>query len=116
MPFCRFSDDQHVHRRAGYYKLPYDMTSGLRHRQFNPLYVLRKGAMFMREAADTISRRSRGDETATDVWLQSKMYPDYFLNTFHFRAPSSSSHLSARHSVCGLSTKCILGVQYNAMQ
>ena len=66
--------------------MPYDMTSGLRHRQFNPLFVLRKGALFMQEAAHTISRRTLGDAAATDVWLQSKLYPDYFMNTFHFRA------------------------------
>ena len=32
----------------------------------------------MREASDTISRRSLGDAAATDVWLQSKLYPEYF--------------------------------------
>jgi len=66
--------------------MPYDMTSGLRHRQFNPLFVLRKGALFMQEAANTISRRSLGDAATTDVWLQSKLYPDYFMSTFHYRA------------------------------
>jgi hypothetical protein len=80
--------------RAGYYKLPYDMTSGLRHRQFNPLYILRKGAMFVREAADTISRRSMGESAATSVWLNSKLYPDYFMSTFHYRAPPCVSRVA----------------------
>jgi hypothetical protein len=45
--------------KEGRYVLPYDMAT-LQHRQFNPLYVLRKGAAFMREAVDTLRRRWAG--------------------------------------------------------
>lgn len=33
-------------RRAGLYKMPWDMTT-LGHRQYNPLFVLRKAAAFV---------------------------------------------------------------------
>ena len=59
------------------------MTAALRHRQSNPLYVLSKGIQFAREAADTLARRDQ--QAATDVWLDSSLYPDYYKNTFHYR-------------------------------
>ena len=38
---------------------------------------------FVSEASATLSRRAAG--TAEDVWLKSNLYPDYYLNTFHFQ-------------------------------
>ena len=40
-------------------------------------------AQFVSEASATLKRRSEG--TAEDVWLKSNLYPDYYLNTFHFQ-------------------------------
>lgn len=41
---------------VGKYGLPWDMTTP-QHRQFNPLFMLRRGAAFVQEAADTLRRR-----------------------------------------------------------
>lgn len=38
---------------------------------------------FLREATSTLERRSRG--TPEDVWLKSPLYPQYYLNTFHYQ-------------------------------
>ncbi len=38
------------------YSLPWDMTTA-GHRQFNPLFVLRRGAAFLQEAVATLQRR-----------------------------------------------------------
>ena len=38
---------------------------------------------FVSEASATLKRRAEG--TAEDVWLKSNLYPDYYLNTFHFQ-------------------------------
>ena len=40
-------------------------------------------AQFVSEASATLKRRAAG--TAEDVWLKSNLYPDYYLNTFHFQ-------------------------------
>jgi len=40
-------------------------------------------AQFVSEASATLSRRAAG--SAEDVWLKSNMYPDYYLNTFHYQ-------------------------------
>lgn len=69
--------------QAGKYNLPWDMvTTG--HRQFNPLFILGKGRLMLREAVSTLSRRfTPGSET--HVWIDSALYPDYYLNTFHYQ-------------------------------
>ena len=38
---------------------------------------------FVAEATATLGRRSQGKPE--DVWLKSPMYPDYYLNTFHYQ-------------------------------
>lgn len=38
---------------------------------------------FVAEAAATLRRRDNG--RPEDVWLKSPMYPDYYLNTFHYQ-------------------------------
>lgn len=67
---------------AGLYKLPWDMTT-LRNRQYDPLHVLSTAATFATEASNTLVRRFGG--APEKVWLQSSMYPEYYLNTFHYQ-------------------------------
>lgn len=67
---------------AGLYKLPWDMTT-LRNRQYDPRHVLSTAATFATEASNTLRRRFGG--APEKVWLQSSMYPDYYLNTFHYQ-------------------------------
>lgn len=61
--------------------MPWDMTPG--HRQFSPSYVLGKASSFITEAFQTLDRRDAGKPDP--VWMQSGMYPDYYLNTFHYQ-------------------------------
>lgn len=45
---------------------------------------------FVTEASATLKRRGVGKPE--DVWLKSPMYPDYYLNTFHYQVqPCSAS-------------------------
>ncbi len=68
--------------QAGVYKLPWDMTS-LRNKQYDPLHVVRTAITFASEASSTMQRRMRGSPDR--VWLDSSMYPSYYLNTFHYQ-------------------------------
>lgn len=77
---CGAQDYRNI--QEGRYNLPWDMTTP-RHRQFNPLYIARKFVDFVQEASATLQRRSTGNPE--DVWLRSDMYPDYYLNTFHYQ-------------------------------
>ena len=70
---------------AGVYKLPWDMTT-LRNKQYDPLHVLRTASTFAYEASNTLKRRFRG--SPEKVWMQSSMYPAYYLNTFHYQVRS----------------------------
>jgi len=45
--------------------------------------MIAASAQFVSEASATLSRRAAG--SAEDVWLKSNMYPDYYLNTFHYQ-------------------------------
>lgn len=67
---------------AGVYKLPWDMTS-LGNKQYDPLHVMRTALSFASEASSTMQRRMRGSPDR--VWLDSSMYPSYYLNTFHYQ-------------------------------
>jgi hypothetical protein len=68
--------------RDGTYQLPWDMTT-VSHRQYNPLFVLSRSALYLNEAVQTLSRRVRNEPEP--VWLSSSLYPDYFQKTFHYQ-------------------------------
>lgn len=77
-----FTVQDYKNIEAGIYKLPWDMTT-LRNKQYDPLYILRTAVSFAQEASNTMHRRFR--EKPEQVWMQSSMYPDYYLKTFHFQ-------------------------------
>lgn len=77
-----FTVQDYKNIEAGIYKLPWDMTT-LRNKQYDPLYILRTAVSFAQEASNTLHRRFR--EKPEQVWMQSSMYPDYYLKTFHFQ-------------------------------
>ncbi len=64
------------------------------HRQYNPLFVLSKGAALMRESAAILSRKAKG--RPEPVWLKSELLPKYFQNTFHFQTDGWLSQRSAQ--------------------
>lgn len=96
---------------AGLYKLPWDMTT-LRNKQYDPFHVLSTVATFASEASNTLKRRFRG--TPDKVWLQSSMYPDYYLNTFHYQTDGWFSEKSA--SIYEASTETLFLGRQDAMQ
>ena len=100
--------------KEGTYKMPYDGVE-LRptNRQFNPLYILRKGALFLSEATETLRRRERN--APDEVWLRSAFFPPYYeSNTFHYQ---SDGWLSARSAaVYESSTETLFVGRQDAMQ
>ncbi|DBB02563.1 TPA: hypothetical protein ACH3X3_011548 [Trebouxia sp. C0006] len=96
---------------AGVYKLPWDMTT-LRNKQYDPFHVLRTVSTFASEASNTLRRRFRG--SPDKVWLQSSMYPDYYLNTFHYQTDGWLSEKSA--SIYEASTETLFLGRQDAMQ
>eukprot|EP00898_Chlorokybus_atmophyticus_P004509 jgi/Chlat1/5059/Chrsp33S05061 len=67
--------------KAGYYKLPWDMN--LRHRQLNPLFVVRNIARLVSSAVG--ANRIMQSKKRKDLWIDSNLYPDYYLHNFHFQ-------------------------------
>ncbi|EIE27631.1 S-adenosyl-L-methionine-dependent methyltransferase [Coccomyxa subellipsoidea C-169] len=95
----------------GVYKLPWDMTTR-GHRQWSPFWIARRSAQFVAEASAALGRRDHGKPE--DVWLKSPMYPDYYLNTFHYQTDGWLSERSAR--VYEVSTETLFLGRQDAMQ
>ncbi|DBB16477.1 TPA: hypothetical protein ACH3X3_014754 [Trebouxia sp. C0006] len=109
-PFLMYHQD-FKNIEAGVYKLPWDMTS-LRNKQYDPLHVMRTALTFASEASSTMQRRMRGSPDR--VWLDSSMYPSYYLNTFHYQTDGWFSEKSA--SVYETSTETLFLGRQDAMQ
>jgi len=97
--------------KAGLYRAPWD-ASDLRHRQFNPLRVAMKTAMFVREARRTLERRKEGKND--EVWLSGSFYPDYYQAGFHYQSDGWLSSASAK--VYESSTETLFLGRQDAMQ
>ena len=108
-----------AHVNAGTYRAPYDMTE-LRHRQYDPMFVAKKTARFISEASSTLRKNTRArtdpdaDPNATKVWMDSPMYPDYYLKTFHWQTDGWFSRRSAE--VYEVSTETLFLGRQDAMQ
>lgn len=97
--------------KEGKYGLPWDMTTP-RHRQFNPLFMLRRGAAFVQEAADTLRRRTAGQPD--ELWLKSAYLPSYAQSTFHYQTDGWQSQRSAQ--IYESSTETLFLGRQDAMQ
>lgn len=97
--------------QAGRYLMPWDMTT-MTHRQYNPLYIMQRSAMFVGEAVSTLRRRVRS--TSVGPWLKSPMYPEYYLNDFHYQTDGWLSKRSA--DVYEYSTEVLFLGRQDAMQ
>ncbi|KAL4419508.1 hypothetical protein ABPG77_002294 [Micractinium sp. CCAP 211/92] len=97
--------------KEGRYALPWDMTTA-GHRQFNPLFVLRRGATFLQEAVATLQRRDAG--VPDQVWLKSGFLPGYYQDTFHYQSDGWLSASSAK--VYETSTETLFVGRQDAMQ
>lgn len=110
----------------GTHRAPYDMDP--RHRQFNPAFVADKSLRFASEARSTLRKHAaatkqrlarEGEGSAptseeTRVWLSSPLYPDYYLNTFHWQTDGWLSKASAE--VYEVSTETLFVGRQDAMQ
>lgn len=90
----------------GLYKLPWDMTTP-RNRQYDPLHMMSTVVSFATEASDALRRSVAG--APEKVWLQSSMYPQYYLNTFHYQV--TLLLLTCHHSHCVLSVNNMMPFQ-----
>lgn len=99
----------------GEFKQPWDMSS-LSHRQYRPRFALRQTQRFVREAVETLGRRSRQKPEDVGVWMQAdgKLYPDYYLNNFHYQSDGWLSAASA--SVYETSTETLFVGRQDGMQ
>ena len=135
------------HIRQGHCRLPWDMESVRRNRQWSPVFIASAHSKYMREAVATLTKRQRSSQqpsssstpdqggghaaeqadktgnpggVSTDVWLQSRrledggIYPDYYLNTFHFQTDGWLSSESA--AVYETSTETLFIGRQDAMQ
>ena len=97
--------------KEGKFAFPWDAAS-LTHRQFNPLYILRKGSAFLSEASETLRRRDRG--SPDELWIKSAFLPDYAQSTFHYQSDGWMSSRSA--DVYETSTETLFVGRQDAMQ
>ncbi|KAL4451802.1 hypothetical protein ABPG75_007464 [Micractinium tetrahymenae] len=101
----------HENIKEGRYALPWDMTTP-GHRQYNPLYILQRGAAFLQEAVATLRRRDVG--VPDQVWLKSGYLPEYYQSTFHYQSDGWLSATSAK--VYETSTETLFVGRQDAMQ
>lgn len=101
----------HENIKEGRYVLPWDMTTP-GHRQYNPLFVLQRGAAFLQEAVATLRRRDAG--VPDQVWLKSGFLPEYYQETFHYQSDGWLSASSAK--VYESSTETLFVGRQDAMQ
>ena len=100
---------------AGEYKHPWDAAT-LSHRQYTPQFAMRQTSRFISEAVGTLGRRSRGDPADIGVWMSAAdgLYPDYYLNNYHYQTDGWLSQRSA--NVYETSTETLFVGRQDAMQ
>lgn len=101
----------HENIKEGKYALPWDMTTA-GHRQFNPLFVLRRSAAFLNEASQTLRRRGEGKNDP--IWLKSGLLPEYYVDGFHYQSDGWLSSRSAK--IYETSTETLFVGRQDAMQ
>lgn len=106
---CYRQDFNYV--ESGLIKAPWDMFTPS-HRQYTPQYAGEKTVRFINEAIGTLGRRA--NEKQPGIWLDSKLYPDYFKNDFHYQTDGWMSPNSAK--VYETSTETLFLGRQDAMQ
>lgn len=76
------------------------------------LFIARRAAAFVAEAAGTLRRRERG--ARDDIWMRSSLLPDYFQGGFHYQTDGWLSGASAK--VYETSTETLFVGRQDAMQ
>ena len=93
-----------------YYRVPWDSKNG--HRQLNPAYALVQAQGFLKEAKENLSRRARDGKN--ELPFVSGIYPEYYMNNFHFQSDGWLSSRSA--NAYEFSTETLFSGTQDAMQ
>ena len=99
----------------GKYVEPWDMK--LNHRQSSPVNVLTQSGRFVNEAIATLARRERSTDEDKMIWIKdrdSKLYPAYYQNAFHYQSDGWMSSKSA--NVYETSTETLFLGRQDGMQ
>lgn len=100
------------------YNTPWDMKSFATHRQSSPINMMTQTGRFVEEAVATLARRNRKNEEDKKVWISeltsTKLYPEYYLNAFHYQTDGWFSTKSA--NVYETSTETLFLGRQDAMQ
>lgn len=97
--------------RSGTYKMPWDAS--LTHRQSNPFFILRQTLALAAEAPKVMSKTVQKQPQISN-WLHSKLFPQYYTETFHYQTDGWLSSSSA--DVYEISTESLFRGSQDAMQ
>mmetsp|Transcript_23235 Transcript_23235/g.52386 ORF Transcript_23235/g.52386 Transcript_23235/m.52386 type:complete len:560 (+) Transcript_23235:103-1782(+) len=118
--------------QAGFYKEPWDMEMGLRHRQASLPYIADKARRLLGESTQILSRRRRALPEDRKVWKfsskfrsadssastssskGSSLYPEYYQTNFHYQTDGWMSADSA--AVYESATESLFFGRQDAMQ
>lgn len=89
--------------KMGTLKYPWDFVTQenrvqLDHRQANPIFFLPQSLTLLQEARDILRRRKELKGRPSEIWLDreaTEMYPNYYLNDFHYQTDGWLSSESA---------------------
>lgn len=98
--------------KNGYYRMPW--TGKVGHRELNPAYIIPKIREFQTEATLNLTRRKKGERGQDELPYVSGMYPQYYMNNFHFQSDGWLSSRSAK--VYEFSTESLFFGSQDAMQ
>merc|ERR1719424_2645432 len=84
--------------RKGTFRLPWDMVDGPRNRQASPLFLADQARRYVGEAISILTKRNRRDpgDFGVPYGDNADLYPDYYLNNFHFQTDGWLSSDSAK--------------------
>ena len=73
--------------QKGTFPLPWDMVDGVRNRQTSPLFLADQARRYVNEAISILTKRNRRDpgDFGVPYGGNADLYPDYYLNNFHFQ-------------------------------
>ena len=84
--------------QKGTFPLPWDMVDGVRNRQTSPLFLADQARRYVSEAISILTKRNRRDpgDFGVPYGDNADLYPDYYLNNFHFQTDGWLSSDSAK--------------------
>lgn len=84
--------------QKGTFPLPWDMVDGVRNRQTSPLFLADQARRYVGEAISILTKRNRRDpgDFGVPYGDNADLYPDYYLNNFHFQTDGWLSSDSAK--------------------